>query len=172
MIRIVTARNEAGFPTDWEEFEEVQADTVPMILTLRFDRELAAMVKEGLFIGVNRWSEAAWKVQKFQVDSVNKLADMGREAAESDSGPSADELAEVEDPQESEDFVEWVVSHPYYTLTKQVGIWAAVNMSGKRQMTLREVYELAERDVDSTGFDEPFIDEDEIDDGEDEAGKA
>ena len=171
MIRIVTARNEQGWPTESEEFEEVQADTVPMLLALRFDKELAALVKDGIFIGVNRWSEAAWKVQKFQVDSMNKLADLVQEAREKAEREGM-EPTEDDDPQESEDFTLWVVSHPYYVLTMQVGIWAAVNMSGKRQMTLREVYELAERDVDSTGFEEPFIDEEEIDDGEDEAGKA
>jgi len=171
VIRIVTARNEAGFPTDVEEFAEVQADTVPMTLGLRFDKELAAMAKDGLFPGVNRWSEAAWKCQKFSVDSFNKLTDMAREAKESDDGPSADELATVEDPQESEDFSLWMVSHPYYALTVRVGIWAAVNMSGKH-MTLREVYDLSDADYDSSGFDEPFIDDDQVEDGETEAGKA
>jgi len=171
MIRIVTARNEAGFPTDWEEFEEVQADTVPMILTLRFDRELAAMVKEGLFIGVNRWSEAAWKCQKFSADSFNKLTDMEREAREAAERDGEEPEKDYDYLQEVEDFSEWIVAHPYFVLTKQVGIWAAVNMSGKL-MTLREVYELADRDVDSTGFEAPFVDDDDVEDGDTEAGKA
>ena len=169
MIRIITARNEADFPTDWEDFEEVSADSVPMTLGLRFDKELAAMAKDGLFPGVNKWSEAAWKCQKFSADSFNKLTEL----QQSDEGPSADELAAgvASSAQESEDFALWMVSHPYYSLTVRVGIWAAVNMSGKH-MTLREVYELSDSDYDSTGFDEPFIDDDKVEDVENEAGKA
>jgi len=171
MIRIVTARSEAGFPTDHAEFAEVQADTVPMILGLRFDKELAAMAKEGLFPGVNRWSEAAWKCQKFSVDCFNWLKEHAAEKLSDDPEMTAEDNAIIDELEESEDFSLWMASHPYYALTVRVGIWAAVNMSGKH-MTLREVYELSDSDYDSTGFDEPFIDDDKVEDVENEAGKA
>lgn len=177
MIRITTARDELGNPTEVEDFDEVRVDMIPTLLGLRFDKELAALVKDGISIGVNRWTEAAWKCRKFSVESFNKLLEIGRAVAESDDGPSADERANADADElaaaESEDFDLWIVSHRYYTLTVQVGIWAAVNMSGRRTMTLREVYELAERDVE-TILEEDFIaDERAADEGvSDGAGKA
>ena len=173
MIRIITARDELGNPTEAEDFDEVRVDMIPTLLGLRFDKELAALAKDGIFIGVNRWTEAVWKCRKFSTESFNKLREMGiaaREAAEAAGDePDADEEDGLEALADSEELDLWIVSHRFYTLTVQVGIWAAVNMSGRRTMTLREVYELAARDVENLTEDD-FIPDDDIADQEVDAG--
>ena len=127
MIRIVTARDEVLTPTGWLDFPQVQTDQVSPLLGLRFDRELVELAGLGADLGVRRWTEAEWRIRG-----------MSREAEAEQERLALEGRAE--------EFEGWLVAHPDYQLATQVGVWAAVNCGGG-SMTLREVLELAPRDV-------------------------
>lgn len=142
MIRIITKRSPLGAPEEWSDYPQRQADEVTPLLGLRFDRELVELDDLSLSLGVKRWTEAAWRIQTFHAATIEKLREL---AVEADS-PDADgvELARL---MAGEQFTEWLLAHPAYLLSKWVAVWAAVNLGGGR-MTLREVLEIAERDVE------------------------
>lgn len=148
MIRIVTGRDGAGTPTGWEDFPQVQADQVSPLLGLRFDRELVELAGLGVDLGVRRWTEAEWRIRRMSAAAEAEVRRLAREG-------------------EGAEFEGWLVAHPDYQLATQVGVWAAVNCGGG-SMTLREVLELAPRDVLVLDEAPDFLPEE----GAPEAGKA
>ena len=156
MIRIITARDERDIPTEWTDYPDREVGEVTGALALRFDAELAALKIAGLSLWVRRWTEAAFKARRFRArafDELQRIFGDDSEILESERGDAIEE---------------WVADQPDYLLTQKVGVWAAVNLGGGR-MTLLDVLELADRDVEDIEEPPPFID----DDGQgDDEGKA
>lgn len=168
-IRITTKRSKLGAPEVWADYPERQADEVTPLLGMRFDRELVELDELGVSLGVRRWTEAAWRIQTFHAASIEKLKELAVEAED----PDADGVA-LARMIAGEAFTAWLLTHDDYSLAKWVGVWAAVNLGGGR-MSLREVLELAERDVED--LDDSLLDylPDDIEDAdgaEEPEGKA
>jgi hypothetical protein len=134
MIRIITARDEALTPTAWDDYRQVQTDEVSALLGLRFDRELVELAALGVDFGVRRWTEAEWRIRRLAAEAVATLGTLDHPA----------------------DLDEWMVAQPDYQLSVQVAVWAAVNCGGG-SMTLRQVLELAPRDVLTLGEDADYL---------------
>ena len=148
MIRIISKRNQIGAPEEWADYPERQADEVTPLLGLRFDRELVELVDLGFDLGVKRWTEAAWRVQTFRAETLEKLQELSVDLDGLDDAGKL--LAGV---MAGDEFTGWLLRHPSYLLAKWLGVWAAVNLGGGR-MSLREVLEIPERDVEDLA-DEP-----------------
>ena len=174
MIRIITARDAMGIPTEWSDYPDREVGEVTGTLALRFDAELMALKVAGLsFCGLKRWTEAAHRARRFNDQAYKMMQALF--ALDAD-------LSEFEDPEPDADpalkgarvMQAWVDGHPDYFLTVRVGVWSAVNMGGGR-MTLLEVLDLAERDIEDIADMPEFIDEagaDEPTAEADEAGKG
>ena len=156
MIRIITKRGDSGVQEEWTDYPDREVGEVPASLALRFDRELVALKLADLDLGVKRWTEAAFKARRFSARAAAKIAEL-----------LGDE-SEVPAEERGEAMVEWLSEQPDYLLVQQVGIWAAVNLGGGR-MTLLDVLNLADRDVENIDDDPPYLDDDEP---EDDGGKA
>ena len=76
MIRIITARDEQGIPTDWSDYPDREVGEVPATLALRFDAELMGLKIAGLSLGVKRWTEAAFRVRRFHAQASAKLGEL------------------------------------------------------------------------------------------------
>ena len=151
MIRIITARDDRDIPAEWTDYPDREVGEVPASLALRFDRELVALKLADLDLGVKRWTEAAFKARRFRArafDEVQRIFGDDSEIPENERGDAIEE---------------WIADQPDYLLTQKVGVWAAVNLGGGR-MTLLDVLELADRDVEDIEEPPPFIDDDQGDD--------
>lgn len=150
MIRIITERDKDGNPTGWSDYPGVRVDEVSMLHGLQFDRDLADLARDGIDVGVTRWSEAQWRIKTFSAESYLKLKQMCAELTVEDTDATYAMIAE------RPDFMEWTETHPTYPLMRMVVIWSAVVEFGG-QMTLRDILNLAPADV------EDYIDNDFID---------
>ena len=156
MIRIITARDDRDIPAEWTDYPDREVGEVPASLALRFDAELVALKLADLDLGVKRWTEAAFRARRFSARATTKIAEL------------LGEESEVPAEERGEAMVEWLAEQPDYLLVQQLGIWSAVNLGGGR-MTLLDVLNLADRDVENIDDDPPYLDDDEP---EGDGGKA
>lgn len=152
MIRIITARDERDIPTEWTDYPDREVGEVTGALALRFDAELAALKIAGLSLGVRRWTEAAFKARRFRARAFDEVQRI-----------FGDDSEIIPENERGDAIEEWIADQPDYLLTQKVGVWAAVNLGGGR-MTLLDVLELADRDVEDIEEPPPFIDDDQGDD--------
>ena len=161
MIRIITKRDAVGIPEEFVDYPDREVGEVTGTMALRFDAELMALkVADLSFCGLKRWTEAYHRVTRFSGQAFDWLEKLvGPES----TGPE-DERAEAMES--------WVHEHPDYFMAQRVGVWAAVNLGGGR-MTLLEVLDLADRDIENVPDVPEFIDDPDADDPTGEvAGKA
>ena len=156
MIRIITKRGDNGVQEEWTDYPDREVGEVPASLALRFDAELVALKLADLDLGVKRWTEAAFRARRFSARATTKIAEL------------LGEESEVPAEERGEAMVEWLAEQPDYLLVQQLGIWSAVNLGGGR-MTLLDVLNLADRDVENIDDDPPYLDDDEP---EGDEGKA
>ena len=148
MIRIITKRGDNGVQEEWTDYPDREVGEVPASLALRFDAELVALKLADLDLGVKRWTEAAFRARRFSARATTKIAEL------------LGEESEVPAEERGEAMVEWLAEQPDYLLVQQLGIWSAVNLGGGR-MTLLDVLNLADRDVENIDDDPPYLDDDE-----------
>jgi len=149
------------------------------LLALRFDSELMALKLQGITLGVKRWTEAVFKMDRFGAELLEKLEKVDRDLAEIPPLPDdpTDEQAEAYAKAAeaiTTAYGEWQSAHPSLFLTQTVGVWLSINMAGERA-TLAEVLSIADEDIDEEMDDLPeYIPNGDIpDDIEEElAGKA
>ncbi|HEY3545038.1 MAG TPA: hypothetical protein VGK17_02975 [Propionicimonas sp.] len=148
------------------------------LLALRFDSELMALKQQGITLGVKRWTEVVFKMDRFGAEVLEKLNQMDRDLAEIAPPPedATDEQVEVYTKACEEitiSYGEWQSGHPSLFLSQTVGVWLAINMAGERA-TLADVLAISDEDIDEDMDDLPeYIPNGDIpDDIEDLAGKA
>lgn len=179
MIRIAKEWDADGVPTGWDEYPKVHIDQVPPLLGMRFDQDLAELHADGLSLGVKRWTEVVFWLKRFSAEAAERvkkasrlIAEASERAAASAVGDDAD-LVQAELLAEAEaaefDLSAWMAGHERFELARQVSIWAAVNLAGRR-MSLLEVLSLRPADVQEQAEPEEYIDDDEL--LEPDAGKA
>ena len=167
MIRIITKRGDNGVQEEWTDYPDREVGEVPASLALRFDAELVALKLADLDLGVKRWTEAAFRARRFSARATTKIAELLGEESEVPAEERGEE-SEVPAEERGEAMVEWLAEQPDYLLVQQLGIWSAVNLGGGR-MTLLDVLNLADRDVENIDDDPPYLDDDEP---EGDEGKA
>lgn len=139
MIRLITKRGPLGDPQAWEDYATVQIDEITPRQGMRFERELVALLVEGIDLGVTRWAEAVFKIQNFRAESLRKITEL--------IGNDDPEEAAVALVMGGRTFTEWAIAHPAYVLSEKVSVWAALN-GGGRTTTLSEVFDMLERDIE------------------------
>ena len=161
MIRIITKRDARGIPEEFVDYPDREVGEVTGTLALRFDAELMALkVADLSFCGLKRWTEAYHRVMRFSEQAYNQMQKV--------VGPEST----VPPEDRAEAMEAWVHEHPDYFLSQRVGVWAAVNLGGGR-MTLLDVLDLADRDIDEVPDEPEYIDEPDADDPTGEVeGKA
>ncbi len=180
MIRIASAWGADGVPAGWDEFSKVHIDQVPPLLGLRFDRELVELRNAGVEVGVRRWTEAVFWLKRFSAEAAQRIGEASKlvaaaaKRAEESSGDGS-ELVQAELLAEAErvelDLSAWMAGHERFELARQVTIWAAANLAG-RSMSLLEVLSLPPADVQESAEPAAFIEDDDADELELDAGKA
>ena len=169
MIRIAIAwDDDTREPLEFADFDKVHADQITPLQGLLFDRDLAELDRAGFDLGVKRWTEAIFWLKRFAAEtgeeakvSQQRVAAAVAAVKTATDPEAASAAVEVVALAEADRLEEWIASHRWFGLAKQVAIWAAVNAGGRR-ITLLEVLQLRPVDVEEYPELPDYVDTDEV----------